>query len=113
MRGKKSLAKPPKAITAVALGNRTGQILRELENRALFVILRRNRPIGILQSLADYVSEHQDEYEDVQDFIDTWLEETDPEFQRSLREGATDYKRENYLTRTQLKVALSQTSKKL
>ena len=102
----------PKAITAAALANKTGGVLRQLADGPI-IVLRRNKPIGILQSLADYVADHQDEYEDVQDFIDTWIEETDPDFRRSLKQGAEDYKRGNYLTREQLKIALTETNKKL
>jgi len=43
--------------------------------------------------------------------MDTLLEESDAEFQRSLQKGAREAKRGRYLTHTELKLALA--SKKL
>jgi hypothetical protein len=47
------------------------------------------------------------QYEDVEDFIDTFLEEGDPEFQRSLRKGARELESGHYLTHRDLKLALA------
>jgi len=96
-----------KAVTAYGLKSRLGQILRALDENERFVILRRNRPVGILLSIQEYVKEHPSEYADVQDFIDTLLEESDPEFQRSLKREAQEVRRGHYLSHTQLKLALA------
>lgn len=56
-------------------------------------------------SVENYVREHPDQYEDAEDFIDTLLEEGDPEFQRSLKQSARQIKRGRYLTNTELKLA--------
>ena len=96
-----------KAVTAHALKSQLGRILRELRQRERFVIFRRNRPVGVLVSIEDYVREHPDQYEDVEDFVDTLLEESDPAFQRSLKEGARAIKRGRYLSHLELKLALA------
>ncbi len=101
----------PKAVTAYTLKTQLGRILRELREDQRFVILRRNLPVGVLVSIQDYVKDHSDQYEDVEDFMDTLLEEAEPEFQRSLKEGARQVKRGRYLSHTELKLAL--TNKKL
>jgi hypothetical protein len=51
------------------------------------LVLRRKRPVGVFISVEDYVREHPDQYEDVEDFIDTFLEEGDPEFQAVCARG--------------------------
>ncbi len=96
-----------KALTAYALKTQLGRVLRELRDNERFVILRRNLPVGVLISIQDYVKEHPDEYEDVEDFIDTLLEESDAEFQQSLKKEAREVKRGRYLTHTELKLALA------
>lgn len=96
-----------KAVTAHTLKTHLGSIFRELKDHKRFVVLKRNIPVGIFLSLEEYVKEHSDEYEDVQDFIDTWLEQKDPEFHRSLKEGAKQYARGEYITHTQLKAMLA------
>lgn len=97
----------PKAVAAYTLKTQLGRILRELRENERFVVLRRNLPVGVLVSIEDYVKEHPDQYEDVEDFMDTLLEEEDPEFQRSLKEGARETKRGRYLSHTELKLALA------
>jgi PHD/YefM family antitoxin component YafN of YafNO toxin-antitoxin module len=97
----------PKAVTANKLKTQMGRILRALGDNERFVILRRNRPVGVLLSVHQYVKDHPDQYEDVEDFIDTLLEESDPEFQRSLKRGAREARRGHYLSHIQLKVALA------
>ena len=58
-------------------------------------------------SIPDFVQQHPDQYVDVEDFLDTLLEETDPEFQRSLKHGAREIKKGRYLTHAQLRLALA------
>jgi len=96
-----------KAVTAYTLKTQLGRILRELRENERFVVLRRNLPVGVLISVQDYVKEHPDQYEDVEDFVDALLEEADPEFQRSLKKGARQIKQGRYLTHTELKLALA------
>jgi len=96
-----------KAVTANKLKTQMGSILRGLGENERFVIIRRNRPVGVLLSIQEYVEDHPDQYEDVKDFIDTLLEESDPEFQRSLKRGERKIRRGHYLSHTQLKVALA------
>ncbi len=96
-----------KAVTAYQLKTQMGWILRALGEDERFVILRRNRPVGVLVSIQEYVKEHPDQYKDVEDFMDTLLEESDPEFQRSLKTAARDVRRGRYLTHAQLKLALA------
>jgi hypothetical protein len=96
-----------KAVTAYTLKTQLGRILREVGANERFLVLRRNRPVGIFMSIEDYVREHPDQYEDVEDFIDTFLEEGDPEFQRTLRKGAREVGRGRYLSHGELKLALA------
>ena len=96
-----------KAITAYTLKTQLGRVLRDLRGNERFVVLRRNIPVGVLLSVQDFVEQHPDQYEDVEDFLDTLLEESDPEFQRSLKQGAQQVKRGRYLTHTELKLALA------
>ena len=62
--------------------------------------------VGVLVSVEDYVKENPDRYEDIEDFVDTFMEQSDPKFQASLRRAARDVKRGRYLTLSQLKTAL-------
>jgi PHD/YefM family antitoxin component YafN of YafNO toxin-antitoxin module len=96
-----------KAVTAYRLKTQLGRILRELRENERFVVLRRNLPVGVLVSIQEYVKEHPDQYEDVEDFMDTLLEESDPQFQRSLKTAAGEIKRGRYLSHTELKLALA------
>ena len=96
------------ATTAHNLKRQLGRILRELrESGEEFVVFRRNVPVGVLISLKEYVKAHADEYEDVQDFLDTLVEESDPEFQMSVRRAAGEIRRGRYLSHTRLKLALA------
>jgi prevent-host-death family protein len=96
-----------KAVTANTLKAHMGRILRAVGENERFVILRRNRPVGVLLSVQQYVKDHPDQYEDVEDFIDTLLEESDREFQKSLKRGARQIRQGHYLSHSQLKVALT------
>ncbi|MFQ6029305.1 MAG: type II toxin-antitoxin system Phd/YefM family antitoxin, partial [Dehalococcoidia bacterium] len=55
-----------KAVTAYTLKTQLGRILRDLRGNERFVVLRRNRPVGVLVGIEDYVKEHADQYEDVE-----------------------------------------------
>ena len=96
-----------RAITAHGLKTRMGSVLRALRDNERFVVVRRNAPVGVLLSVKDFVAQHPDRYEDVEDFLDTLLEEADPKFQRSLRQGAREIEKGRYLTQAQLKLALA------
>ena len=95
-----------RAVTAYTLRTQFGRILRDLKENERFVVLRRNLPVGVFLSIEDYVKDHPDQYEDVADFMDTMLEQADPEFHGSLKRGAREVKRGHYLTHTELKLAL-------
>ncbi len=96
-----------KVVNAYAVKTHLGRILREVRQNDRFVILRRNLPVGILLSIQGYVKEHPDQFEDVEDFMDTLLEESDPKFQRSLKKASRETKRGRYLSHTELKLALA------
>ena len=103
--------KLPTAIAASALKTRTGTLLRALSQRNSFLVLRRNRPVAILQSLESYVAEHPDEYYDVDDYLETWMEEHDPEFKRSLDQAREDYRKGLFLTPAQVRLRLASARK--
>jgi antitoxin YefM len=70
----------PKEITAINLRHKLGEVLDAVANkRERFLIKRSGIPAAILLSVSDY--------EDLQDLIDTWYEQQDPTFQRSLVEA--------------------------
>lgn len=97
-----------RSVTAHGLKLQLGRILKEVrEHREPFVIFRRNMPVAVLLSLQEYVKAHADEYEDVEDFLDTLVEESDTEFQQSLRRAARAVRRGRYLSPTRLKLALA------
>lgn len=96
-----------KAVSALTLRTQLGRILQELRGNERFLVLRRNRPVGVLVSIQNYVKKHADQYEDVQDLMDTFLEEGDLAFQRSLKEAADDVRQGRYLSHTKLKLALA------
>ncbi len=95
-----------RALTAAALKNHTGDVLRGLREQQTFLLFRRNKPLGIIQSLEQYVKDHADEYEDVQDYLDTWMEQRDAEFQRSLGESQAQYRRGEFLTVEEVRMML-------
>jgi antitoxin YefM len=67
----------PKEITAINLRHKLGEILDAVANkRERFLIKRSGIPAAILLSVPDY--------EDLQDLIDTWYEQQDRTFQKSL-----------------------------
>ena len=70
----------PKEITAINLRHKLGEILDTVANkRERFLIKRSGIPAAILLSVPDY--------EDLQDLIDTWYEQRDRTFQKSLIEA--------------------------
>ena len=95
-----------KVVSAHTLKTQLGRILRELRENERFLVLRRNRPVGVLVSVRDYVKDHPDHYEDVEDFLDTLREEGDPAFQHSLKEAASDVRRARDLSHSELKLTL-------
>jgi PHD/YefM family antitoxin component YafN of YafNO toxin-antitoxin module len=67
----------PKEITAINLRHKLGEILDAVANkRERFLIKRSGIPAAILLSVPDF--------EDLQDLIDTWYEQQDRAFQKSL-----------------------------
>jgi PHD/YefM family antitoxin component YafN of YafNO toxin-antitoxin module len=67
----------PKEITAIHLRHKLGAILDQVANqRERFLVKRAGIPAAILLSIPDY--------EDLQDLIDTWYEQQDEPFQKSL-----------------------------
>ena len=78
----------PKEINALNLRHNLGEILDKVANkRERFLIKRAGIPAAIILSVSDY--------EDLEDLIDTYYEQQDPAFQRSLaqaRQEITDGK---------------------
>jgi prevent-host-death family protein len=67
----------PTEITAINLRHKLGEILDAVANeRQRFLIKRAGIPAAILLSVHDF--------EDLQDLIDTWYEQQDRAFQKSL-----------------------------
>ncbi len=70
----------PKEVTALEMRHNLGEILDQVANRRLrFVVKRGGIPAAVLMSIH--------EYEDLEDLVETVLEEADPKFQKSLTEG--------------------------
>jgi prevent-host-death family protein len=70
----------PKEITALKLRHNLGEILDQVaNNQERFLVKRSGIPAAVILSLSDF--------EDLQDFVDTWQEQEDPAFQKSLREA--------------------------
>ena len=67
----------PKEISAINLRHKLGEILDAVANkRQRFLIKRAGIPAAVLLSVPDF--------EDLQDLIDTWYEQQDTTFQKSL-----------------------------
>jgi antitoxin YefM len=67
----------PKEITAIKLRHHLGEILDQVANTHVrFLVTRSGIPAAVLLSLRDY--------EDLQDLFDTWQEQQDTAFQKSL-----------------------------
>lgn len=75
-----------KEITAIKLRHNLGEILDQVANkRERFLIKRAGIPAAVLMSIRDY--------EDLEDLLDTWHEQQDPAFQRSLVEARKEIAR--------------------
>jgi PHD/YefM family antitoxin component YafN of YafNO toxin-antitoxin module len=75
----------PKEINAINLRHKLGEILDKVaNNRERFLVKRAGIPAAIILSVPDY--------EDLEDLIDTYYEQQDPAFQRSLTEARQDIK---------------------
>jgi antitoxin YefM len=73
----------PKEITAINLRHKLGEILDRVANeRERFLIKRSGIPAAVLLSISDF--------EDLQDLVDTWYEQQDANFQKSLGEARRD-----------------------
>jgi prevent-host-death family protein len=73
----------PKEITALNLRHNLGDILDQVANkRERFLVKRAGIPAAVILSVADY--------EDLEDLIDTYYEQQDPAFQRSLAKARAD-----------------------
>jgi prevent-host-death family protein len=67
----------PQEITAINLRHKLGEVLDAVANkRQRFLIKRAGIPAAVLLSVPDF--------EDLQDLIDTWYEQQDRTFQKSL-----------------------------
>jgi prevent-host-death family protein len=67
----------PKEITAITLRHHLGEILDQVANTHVrFLVTRSGMPAAVLMSLR--------EYEALQDLVDTWQEQQDKAFQKSL-----------------------------
>lgn len=70
----------PKEVSALKMRHNLGEILDQVANQRLrFVVKRAGIPAAILMSIRDY--------ENLEDLVETALEEADPKFQRSLLES--------------------------
>lgn len=83
-----------------------GSILEGIKHNKRFILTKRGSPVAILLGLEDYIRESS-EFEDMEDFLDTVLEESDSEFQKSLREGYEAIKRGEFYTLGELKEMLA------
>src|SRR5712691_7775554 len=85
-----------KEITALRLRQNLGAILDQVANgRERFLIKRAGIPAAVLISIADY--------EDTENLHDTWHEQRDPVFQRSLVKARQDIKGGKVATLTDLR----------
>jgi antitoxin YefM len=74
---KKPKLTTPKEITAINLRHNLGEILNQVANKhERFLVRRAGIPAAILLSVTDY--------KDLEDLVDTWYEQQDPQFQESL-----------------------------
>ena len=81
----------PKEINAIKLRHNLGEILDQVaNNRERYLIKRSGIPAAIILSVPDY--------EDLEDLIDTYYEQQDPAFQRSLVQAREDIKGGNTAT---------------
>lgn len=80
----------PKEISALEVRQHLGEILNQVANqRDRFVIKKAGIPTAILLSIQDY--------EDLEDLVETALEQLDPEYQKSLKRARRDIEAGRYL----------------
>ena len=73
----------PKEISALEVRQHLGEILSQVANqRDRFVIKKAGIPTAILLSIQDY--------EDLEDLVETSLEQLDPAYQKSLKRARKD-----------------------
>jgi prevent-host-death family protein len=83
-------ATAPKEISALDVRQHLGEILSQVANqRDRFVIKKAGIPTAILLSIQDY--------EDLEDLVETALEQLDPEYQKSLKRARKDIEAGRYL----------------
>jgi prevent-host-death family protein len=83
-------ATAPKEISALDVRQHLGEILSQVANqRDRFVIKKAGIPTAILLSIQDY--------EDLEDLVETALEQLDPEHQKSLKRARKDIEAGRYL----------------
>jgi prevent-host-death family protein len=83
-------ATAPKEISALEVRQHLGEILSQVANRRdRFVIKKAGIPTAILMSIQDY--------EDLEDLVETALEQLDPEYQKSLKRARKDIEAGRYL----------------
>ncbi len=76
--------KIPKKITALQARQKLGELLNRAKLQGeRFLIQRDGKPMAIMMSVSDY--------EDMEDLIDTLLEESDPKFQEELEKSRKEY----------------------
>ena len=79
-----------KEISALEVRQHLGEILSQVANqRNRFVIKKAGIPTAILLSIQDY--------EDLEDLVDTALEQLDPEYQKSLKRARKDIEAGRYI----------------
>jgi PHD/YefM family antitoxin component YafN of YafNO toxin-antitoxin module len=75
----------PKEINAINLRHNLGEILDKVaNNRERFLIKRSGIPAAIILSVSDF--------EDLEDLVDTYYEQQDPAFQKSLTQARQEIK---------------------
>jgi prevent-host-death family protein len=85
-------ATAPKEISALEVRQHLGEILSQVANRRdRFVIKKAGIPTAILLSIQDY--------EDLEDLVETALEQLDPEYQKSLKRARKDIEAGRYIRR--------------
>ena len=103
---KKEILKMTKVIPAHRFRTQLGTILEALKGHQRYIVTKSGTPTAILLSLEDYIHE-SDDYEDLEDFLDTLMEQNDPEFQKSLRRSHEGFKRGEGYTHKELKKILA------
>lgn len=103
---KKEMLQETETIPAHMFRTHLGAVLEQVRNNRRFLLTRRGVPVGVLVSIEDYVKGNP-EFEDVADFLDTLVEESDSEFQKSLRRGYEAIKTGEFYTLRDLKRMLA------